>query len=1295
MAERTSPLRSGYAFEVVSPQLTPEDIHREKFGDESGGGLVREAIKGFRRYADARTTNDLAVRALDAQLEGNTALADELLQDRARRAAYSAPNAARVGRASDIRGVGDFVDWFGSAGGEGFPSMGPALLGAAVGRGALGRVIGSKTAAALGAAAPTYQDIHSSEVAGQFDDPALAATPAEERARVARQTAALATGLGVLLPARLTGGFSKGGRELLKDIAVEFGTEGGENLISQYGRRQLDPTRGYDFVEALDSAAAGAAVGAATGARVRTAQEAISSAKGAYANWSSGRGKPGGAPDGTPGGTPGGAPGGAPAAPSGLFDRMSESFSESGAVVRERAQSVAKSFEDAITEVVGPERAQAFRDRFNSAVGDVGGSISAMKDRLSEFADQEFGPEVADQIRATSEAMSKAGGDLKASASRFADAVKDRASEFDTTELRERMSSGVNKAKGAMSSGLDRMTEAMKTSKSPDEFLRKAFGSTIEEEAAADLDDNNLIGLRGATEEETAANIDRDDAARVERATRYARELMDDPATPDSVRERVASMQGDFSDPSNRRYLSRTLVAMRGGQKAAQAAADLVGLGKDVLGKAKKAVNDAANDVTDAVVKKKNLQSASPAEQAAFNKVIFDNLTDEAKASTFVRAQLSQVTNVLMAFAAKTGDITAKDLPVLTKLANAMSMFKDPDALAAQLVEYVAIPRDADSFLGRVKSIQNARTDIKQPNSFLYTSLTPKSMETLTGPMLQNLAQLVDEFSIQDAAGRGDEIIEGLTQAFGSPESARAVLDFYAKQNKANLRFDPNEQVRDAAGEIDSDELSSWEGSINERDAGKAMFRFKDAKSMRPFFKGSKDIDNARRDGTLGDESTQTPYSYAEYVKETGKDPETEVRRLFKIIDGLVAEHKKHKKEDRSAMINPLLGERSMVEAAYERGGAEEALSLYEVLRTEAKDQNDLVATDEDLAKYARKKSASRVTFKRTDGTKLMLSAESMWKTFGDKTKGETSGGKEGYTERARRLFYEAVASVQARPDIESLETDLSWLEIDSEGTTAVPNIDPVLREQLTHELNKASGSLSEIKAKLQRMFKNYNAALSLGEAGKQMVYTIEDQLRTRIDQAAKAVDAATTAPQRAVLRERHLLYERALERVLEIKQNFLDDGVGGNGNTDEADTDGISRLRKEMDTSKGERRVEEDTGAEIESGTRARGAPKTGTGSALGTVVKRLQEPLKSTVARNMSAEEIEKEIAAVDKSIEALKAASLEDFRALAASRDDLSFEELKNIGAPAMAKKKADMIESAEGLKKRWESHLKRAK
>ena len=43
MTPRNSPLRSGANFEIVSQDLTPEDVHRATFGDVSRGGLVEQA----------------------------------------------------------------------------------------------------------------------------------------------------------------------------------------------------------------------------------------------------------------------------------------------------------------------------------------------------------------------------------------------------------------------------------------------------------------------------------------------------------------------------------------------------------------------------------------------------------------------------------------------------------------------------------------------------------------------------------------------------------------------------------------------------------------------------------------------------------------------------------------------------------------------------------------------------------------------------------------------------------------------------------------------------------------------------------------------------------------------------------------------------------------------------------------------------------------------------------------------------------------------------------------------------
>lgn len=1138
MADQTSPLRRSQA---IAP-----------YSDAEQSLLDNAFASPFTRSLQQVVNTDVAgtyrQQALEAQVRGDAAgqrAAEYNRQSALRRMDLPTVGPTTWDAAKETGNYGDYVqNVLGSMAG----SMVKPLVGSSI-----GGLVGGLPGAAIGGFGGSFSAIRNAELENYANDEQLKTLSPEEQLRVTRNSAALQAIPEAIMPAylgaggRLPGALNRAPTALrvAGGVAAGGGTEGLQDYISQRVAQAQFPDREIDWGNVRENFVAGLIGGGAMGVLGR--HDVDGGATTPAARPAAGEVSPMDAVPPTDGG------GG------GLFSSLGERF---GPGLRDTAQK-AKGFVDRVAGTV--------QDGYSD---DIAAVADTVQERFGDGLDS-----IGEKAKGLAGAVNDRFGDDFASAGEKAKDFAGRAT---------------RKAKGFVSDTLDRMTEAVNTAENPGDFLSKVFGGSIEDEAAADMTGEPNPALKGLTFEETEANIARDDAKKVARAARYADELLNDPATPDAVKQRVMDMQGDYANPDNQAFVARTLVAQRGGEKVMKAVQDLVDLGKSAFAKgseaasaAKKAAGDAAIDAQERIIKK-NLQSASPAEQAAFNKVIFDNLTEEAKASTFVRAQLSQMANVLMAFAAKTGDITAKDLPVLTKLANAMSMFKDPDALAAQLVEYGAIPRDADSFLGRVKSIQNARTDIKQPNSFLYTSLTPEAKDSMTGPMLQRLAQLVDEFSLQDAAGKGDKVLEGLTQAFGSPESARAVLDFYAKQNKANLRFDPNEQVRDAAGEIDSDELSSWEGSINERDAGKAMFRFKDAKSMRPFFKGSKDIDNARRDGTLGDESTQTPYSYAEYVKETGKDPEAELNRLFKIIDDLVAEHKKHKKEDRSAMINPLLGERSMVEAAYERGGAEEALSLYEVLRTEAKDQNDLVATDEDLAKYSFKKGASRVTFKRTDGTKLMLSAESMWKTFGDKTKGETSGGKEGDTARARRLFKEAVASVLARPDIESLETSLSGLKIDSKGTEAEPKIDPVLREQIAHELNKASGSLSELKAGLQKIFKGYATALSQGNLGKQLVYTTEEMVRNYIANAQKALDGATTAPQRAVLRERLTAYERGLERMMEMKQNYLDDGVGGNNNTDAPDPPIFSRLRKEMDTSEGERRVEEDTGAPVGTG----GAP-------------------------------------------------------------------------------------------------------
>ena len=174
-----------------------------------------------------------------------------------------------------------------------------------------------------------------------------------------------------------------------------------------------------------------------------------------------------------------------------------------------------------------------------------------------------------------------------------------------------------------------------------------------------------------------------------------------------------------------------------------------------------------------------------------------------------------------MAFAAKTGDVSPKDIPMLMKMSDALSMFKDPDTLVKDIVTYANLPRPEDSFLSKIKRITNAQQDIKKPNSFLFYSLTPEAKRELTTTQLNRVAQLIDTFTLIDQKDpkKADAIINGLAPIFGSPDHAKAVIDYYSKFNKPNLKLDIEEG--DNAQDL----------AINEIEAPKAEYRFKDALS--------------------------------------------------------------------------------------------------------------------------------------------------------------------------------------------------------------------------------------------------------------------------------------------------------------------------------------------------------------------------------------------------------------------------------------------------------------------------------
>ncbi|MBS0227703.1 MAG: hypothetical protein JSS23_03295 [Proteobacteria bacterium] len=334
----------------------------------------------------------------------------------------------------------------------------------------------------------------------------------------------------------------------------------------------------------------------------------------------------------------------------------------------------------------------------------------------------------------------------------------------------------------------------------------------------------------------------------------------------------------------------------------------------------------------------------------------------------------------------------------------------------------------------------------------------------------------------------------------------------------------------------------------------------------------------------------------------TEGNPEAEVKRIAADIKERIAGHEKRTGEDRSQQINELKGELSAMREAYKKGGAKAALDLYEVLEvSDAKQDDGTIASDEDIAAYGKltkdpTASKTRVTFQRTDGTKFTLSAESMWKAQGDK---EGSGKGENADKRMRRLFSDAVASVLAREDVEKLVTTLDGVMLDRKSEKLVkPKRNREYMYMVQHALNEASGTLNGLKDTLTKVTDEFTDLLSeQGEEAESRREEIKSVLQQNIDRQRQRLDELKETgggvPAQAIVREKLRLYRDAQSEVNSVEFEHGVEQADENRSGMAENKPGISRLRDEMDTSKGVRFAEEDTGKAVGS-TRA---PKTGTG--------------------------------------------------------------------------------------------------
>lgn len=634
----------------------------------------------------------------------------------------------------------------------------------------------------------------------------------------------------------------------------------------------------------------------------------------------------------------------------------------------------------------------------------------------------------------------------------------------------------VSDAKEYLGDVADRMNDAIATAKTPSEFIKTVFAPTIVDEAAADLlpDEQDPAVLNAPNIEQA---LEERGAAKIANASRYAEELLNDDVTPQSVKDRVAAMNGDFTDPANRKYVTQTLVAQRGGEKFGLAVNDMIKVAKELggdikegAGKLKEKLAKGIDDAQERIIKK-NLQDISIGEISPLVELLAQKLGKDASQAPSLAQKLLAAANRISPDSRITPETDAR--------LRAISSVVGDDVL--DLVTDLSGNDALRGSIARIRAIPSAINDVGKAgaNSFLAASITDPDIKNDPNALAQ-IARVVDEMGLKSGANETvkNRLMGGLTAVFGSADNAKTVVEYYGniKREAYKLEAESDKVYEDRVGESTGrarelqqpkSNTDTYEGvadaaefdTFTEKDAPGREYGYRSATAKRPFrkFVGEKLSNGKTRresiralaDAKSSDNADYDVIDYGDYVATQGQTPEKALSALkadiAKRLKGHIAKDGK-KGEDRTQSINELRGELSLIEKIEKEEGPLAALNQYEVLARQERATQDYVASDDDLTAMQTKArapdvrgmndkdkkkaladhEASLVRFKRVKGSDLVLSAESMVKTLG--LKRQRSGKVDSPTRASTRDdLKDAVASVLAREDIapDGLLTDL------------------------------------------------------------------------------------------------------------------------------------------------------------------------------------------------------------------------------------------------------------------------------
>lgn len=582
-------------------------------------------------------------------------------------------------------------------------------------------------------------------------------------------------------------------------------------------------------------------------------------------------------------------------------------------------------------------------------------------------------------------------------------------------------------AAGYVNAKIDKAKEAYAKSGSAMDFVNSVFGGIGE-------DISNLArgpedaSLAGATPEETIQNINLNDAAKLQSAKKVAEALMQDEDIPSIFRDRITNLNGDYSSPVSQNYIH---ALANGRRLATQMAGALDGLGKMASG-AKSKLDEMLNRGS----KRSNLQN--------FNEADIQPLVTDlaAKLGPAEAVKAPQLARQLMAVSSRLsfgfdGDFTQGD----DHLRNLSEVIDNKTLDLVTELSGTDVLRNA---VMKTREIPSAWSDVakSQGNSFLESMLSDNK---LGREVKNNIARFVDDIGLkinQMNPTQKNNALKTLEAAFGSPERAQTVLEYYGNLRReavvrtpAGADDRPSSERQDLELPQSSPEKVVEFGALTEKDGRTFQYGFRQASNQRPFRKfGRMSKDNLTegqiaRNNTKGASANSDTHlvPYSEYLDEQGVDHKAGVAGVRADIKKRIEDHKS--KTGREKQILELRGELMMFNEMVKKAGEKQALDMYEVLRHgEASNEDRLdVVRDDEIKKMqvsADKHPDSVLTFLKTDGKTLKLSAISMIKHQGHKRR-DAGSVVSPMQSTAEEQLYAAIAGVLQRDDIVELQTKL------------------------------------------------------------------------------------------------------------------------------------------------------------------------------------------------------------------------------------------------------------------------------